>query len=204
MDPLDGTVNYLYGFPAWCVSVALQDDEGSAVGVVYDAVRDELFAASRGGGARLNGKRMSVRRRPMREALVATGFGYEREQRVWQAEVVRTVLPRFRDIRRAGAAPARAPVLARRGAAGRLLGAGVGPGTGRPGRRRPGGGRRGGRAAGGAMDWPQQDRRSSRRWSRWYRAPEDLIDGQGALHAAAAWPGTVHQRKVALALLRWP
>jgi myo-inositol-1(or 4)-monophosphatase len=105
VDPLDGTVNYLYGFPAWCVSVALQDDEGGAVGVVYDAVRDELFAASRGRGARLNGKRMSVRRRDdLSRALVATGFGYERERRVWQAEVVRTVLPEIRDIRRAGAA----------------------------------------------------------------------------------------------------
>jgi myo-inositol-1(or 4)-monophosphatase len=105
VDPLDGTVNYLYGFPAWCVSVALHDDEGGAVGVVYDPLRDEAFAASRGGGAHLNGERMSVRLRDdLSRALVATGFGYERERRTWQAEVARRVLPEVRDIRRAGAA----------------------------------------------------------------------------------------------------
>ena len=51
VDPLDGTVNFLYGFHAWAVSVALEDAEGLVVGVVLDPVRDELFAAQRGGGA---------------------------------------------------------------------------------------------------------------------------------------------------------
>jgi myo-inositol-1(or 4)-monophosphatase len=105
VDPLDGTVNYLYGFPAWCVSVALQDDDGSAVGVVHDPLRDEIFRATRGGGAELNGKAVRVRERDeLAQALVATGFGYERDRRVMQAEVVRRVLPEVRDIRRAGAA----------------------------------------------------------------------------------------------------
>jgi myo-inositol-1(or 4)-monophosphatase len=105
VDPLDGTVNYLYGFPAWCVSVALQDDEGSAVGVVYDPLRDEAFRAARGEGAWLGDERLAVRRRDdLSRALVATGFGYERERRIWQAEMVRKVLPEVRDIRRAGAA----------------------------------------------------------------------------------------------------
>ena len=55
IDPLDGTTNYLYGIPAWAVSVALEDEDGGLVGVVLDPVRDELFAAERGRGARLNG-----------------------------------------------------------------------------------------------------------------------------------------------------
>lgn len=105
VDPLDGTVNYLYRLPAWCVSVALEDEEGSMVAVVLDPLRDELFSAERGKGARLNGDqiRVSGEERPER-ALIATGFSYSAELRAVQAEVVSRVLPEFRDIRRAGAA----------------------------------------------------------------------------------------------------
>jgi myo-inositol-1(or 4)-monophosphatase len=105
IDPLDGTVNYLYGLPAWCVSVALEDEQGGAVAVVHDPLRDETFSAERGAGALLNGRRIEVsgEERPER-ALIATGFSYSSEVRAAQAEVVRRVLPRFRDIRRAGAA----------------------------------------------------------------------------------------------------
>ena len=105
VDPLDGTVNFLYGIPQWCVSVALEEGEAALVGVVLDPVRDELFAAERGGGARLNGEPIRVREQAQLErALVATGFSYERERRVEQAEVVGRLLPRVRDIRRAGSA----------------------------------------------------------------------------------------------------
>jgi fructose-1,6-bisphosphatase/inositol monophosphatase family enzyme len=105
VDPLDGTVNYLYGFPAWAVSVALEDAEGTAVGVVYDPLRRETFRAERGRGCELNGEPMRVRGgAELARALVATGFSYERERRAAQAEVVRRVLPSVRDIRRAGAA----------------------------------------------------------------------------------------------------
>jgi myo-inositol-1(or 4)-monophosphatase len=105
VDPLDGTVNYLYGFPAWCVSVALADEDGGAVGVVHDPVRGETFGAERGAGSRLNGEPVRVRERAdLSRALVATGFGYDPERRAMQAEVIRRVLPRVRDIRRAGAA----------------------------------------------------------------------------------------------------
>jgi myo-inositol-1(or 4)-monophosphatase len=105
VDPLDGTVNFLYGLPAWCVSVALQDEDGGAVGVVHDPLRDETFRASRGGGCSLNGSTVRVRQpADLSRALVATGFGYDRERRVTQAEVVQRVLPQVRDIRRAGAA----------------------------------------------------------------------------------------------------
>ena len=105
IDPLDGTINYLYRFPAWCVSVALEDEHGSAIAVVHEPLRDETFTAERGGGARLDGHEIQVsgEERPER-ALIATGFSYSADARAAQAEVVARVLPRFRDIRRAGAA----------------------------------------------------------------------------------------------------
>jgi myo-inositol-1(or 4)-monophosphatase len=101
VDPLDGTVNYLYGLPLWAVSVACED----VVGVVYDPVRDELFAATADGPATLNGTPLSPRpAATLAQALVATGFGYDPERRALQAEVVARVLPRARDIRRGGSA----------------------------------------------------------------------------------------------------
>jgi myo-inositol-1(or 4)-monophosphatase len=110
VDPLDGTINFLYGFPAWAVSVALEDSEGVALGVVLDPVRNECFMAERGRGARLRDASGEVKplrsrdRRDLARALVATGFSYEPARRAVQADVVRAILPRVRDIRRAGAA----------------------------------------------------------------------------------------------------
>ena len=105
VDPLDGTTNYLYGFPAWVVSVGLEDEHGGAVGVVFDPLHDELFAAARGEGARLNGEPIEVSgRESLDQALVATGFGYDAERRALQASALARVLPAVRDIRRAGAA----------------------------------------------------------------------------------------------------
>jgi myo-inositol-1(or 4)-monophosphatase len=105
VDPLDGTINFLYGFPAWGVSIALEDEYGLALGVVLDPVRPELFAAVRGQGATLDGAPIRVSgRTELARALVATGFSYEAERRAAQAELLLTVLPRVRDIRRAGAA----------------------------------------------------------------------------------------------------
>jgi myo-inositol-1(or 4)-monophosphatase len=100
VDPLDGTINFLYGIPQWAVSVAC---EGIA-GVVFDPCRGELFV--------FDGSRATVNGEPLRgstcdelgSALVATGFGYEARVREGQAEIVARVLPRVRDIRRAGAA----------------------------------------------------------------------------------------------------
>jgi myo-inositol-1(or 4)-monophosphatase len=105
VDPLDGTINFLYGFPAWAVSVALEDAGGVAVGVVYSPVHAETFSAVRGEGARLNGRPLHVREpRALESAMVATGFSYEAARRAEQAEVIRRLLPSARDIRRAGAA----------------------------------------------------------------------------------------------------
>jgi fructose-1,6-bisphosphatase/inositol monophosphatase family enzyme len=106
VDPLDGTTNYLYRYRAWCVSVALEDARGEGVvGVVHDPLNGETFAAARGRGASLNGAPIRVREGgALSAALVATGFGYDPGIRAGQADVVRRVLPRVRDIRRAGAA----------------------------------------------------------------------------------------------------
>jgi myo-inositol-1(or 4)-monophosphatase len=105
VDPLDGTTNFLYGFPAWNVSVALEDADGGLVGVVYDPLRGETFTGLRGQGSHLNDSPLTVSDADRLDtALVATGFAYEAAQRERQAEVVVRVLPRVRDIRRAGAA----------------------------------------------------------------------------------------------------
>jgi myo-inositol-1(or 4)-monophosphatase len=105
VDPLDGTVNFLYGFPAWAVSVALEDEHGLAAGVVLNPVTDECFSTARGAGARLNGAPMRVSGcDTLERAMIATGFSYEPERRAVQADLLHELLPRARDIRRAGAA----------------------------------------------------------------------------------------------------
>jgi myo-inositol-1(or 4)-monophosphatase len=105
VDPLDGTINFLYGFPAWAVSVALEDADGALLGVVHSPIHGETFRAVRGGGAFLGDRKLRVGpARPLEQALVATGFSYEPDRRAVQAEVIGELLPRARDIRRAGAA----------------------------------------------------------------------------------------------------
>jgi myo-inositol-1(or 4)-monophosphatase len=105
VDPLDGTVNFLYGIPQWAVSIALEDAGGALVAVVHDPVRGETFAARRGDGAELNGAPIQVSgREQLERALVATGFSYQEARRAEQAELARRVLTHVRDIRRAGAA----------------------------------------------------------------------------------------------------
>jgi myo-inositol-1(or 4)-monophosphatase len=101
VDPLDGTVNYLFGLPQWCVSVAC---EGHA-GVILDPIRDECFEVVAGEHATLGGEPLrGSTRRDLATALVATGFGYDAEVRAAQADVVARLLPRVRDIRRMGSA----------------------------------------------------------------------------------------------------
>jgi myo-inositol-1(or 4)-monophosphatase len=105
VDPLDGTTNFLYGFPQWAVSVAVEDGDGPLAGAVLDPVRAELFRAARGAGAELNGEPVRVRDgTPLAEALVATGFSYDPARREAQARALAHVLPRVRDVRRPGAA----------------------------------------------------------------------------------------------------
>ncbi|MDQ6837707.1 MAG: inositol monophosphatase [Actinomycetota bacterium] len=106
IDPLDGTTNYLFGIPAFSVSIAAEIDETAFVGVVIDPSRKETWAAIAGRGARLNGQptRVAVGRSELSTALVATGFGYRAQRRSEQARVAATVLPAVRDIRRFGSA----------------------------------------------------------------------------------------------------
>jgi myo-inositol-1(or 4)-monophosphatase len=107
VDPLDGTTNFLYRFPAWCVSVAAEVDGAVSVGAVYDPTHDELWTAVAGSGAACNDAPLP----PLdggggglATALVATGFAYLAGERATQGRVAAYVLPRVRDIRRAGSA----------------------------------------------------------------------------------------------------
>ena len=105
VDPLDGTTNFVFGYPQWAVSVAVEDDQGTLAGAVYDPSRDEMFAAGRGRGTTLNGDRVHVRgTHDIGQALVATGFDYDGERRGQQALQLAEVIPHIRDIRRGGAA----------------------------------------------------------------------------------------------------
>ncbi|WP_283137972.1 inositol monophosphatase family protein [Rhizohabitans arisaemae] len=103
VDPIDGTVNYLYALPAWAVSIAVEVDGEIVAGVVDIPPLGEVFTAAKGEGAYLAGRRLRCTTEvPLDRALVATGFGYERGRRVVQAEVLTHVIPRVRDIRRGG------------------------------------------------------------------------------------------------------
>jgi len=111
VDPLDGTVNYLYGLPSWAVSIAAEVAGVVVAGAVCVPLQRSTFRATLGGGAWLDSALDSGPQRlacntgvVLRDALVATGFGYPAQQRAEQGQVVAAVLPRVRDIRRAGAA----------------------------------------------------------------------------------------------------
>jgi myo-inositol-1(or 4)-monophosphatase len=105
IDPLDGTVNYLYGRFDWCVSIAVEDADGALAGAVHQPRTGITWSASRGEGAVRDGVWLG----PLREvaaaaALVSTGFSYLPERRAEQAELLSRVLPAVRDIRRGGSA----------------------------------------------------------------------------------------------------
>jgi myo-inositol-1(or 4)-monophosphatase len=126
VDPLDGTVNFLFGIPQWCVSVAVRDSRGTIAGAIYDPNRDELFTASRDGIAVLGGPagetRLAARASAgvsgspagdgsagggddeLATAMIATGFAYHAGVRAAQARVLARLLPRVRDVRRFGSA----------------------------------------------------------------------------------------------------
>ncbi len=105
IDPLDGTVNYLFRIPTWSVSIAVEDGRGGLVGVVHDPNRNETFTAVRDGGAYLNGALISVREQTdASKALIGTGFSYDAKVRAVQAQVLTRVIPHVRDVRRPGSA----------------------------------------------------------------------------------------------------
>ena len=105
VDPIDGTTNYLYGLAGFGVSIAAEVDGDAVVGVVADPLRGDLYTATKGGGASLNGVRIRVSSlTDMSTALIGTGFSYDPDRRRRQAAVLLQVLPEVRDIRRFGAA----------------------------------------------------------------------------------------------------
>ena len=106
IDPLDGTSNYLRGFPHWCVSIALVEGGEVQHGVIFDPLRNELFTASRGSGAVLNDKRIRVaERRELDGAVVVTGFPpRERKRADAQLDCIKSLLKDAEDVRRTGSA----------------------------------------------------------------------------------------------------
>ena len=118
VDPLDGTVNFLFGIPQWCVSVAVRDEQGALAGAVFDPNRQELFTATRGGPAvlHLDSKAIELHGRAgdphggdraeaeLSSAMVATGLAYDSTVRAAQAQILARLAPEVRDIRRLGSA----------------------------------------------------------------------------------------------------
>jgi myo-inositol-1(or 4)-monophosphatase len=130
VDPLDGTVNFLFGIPQWCVSVAVGDEAGTLAAAIFDPNRDELFSATHSGPAELSGPRGTIvlerhvgtdpehqpaagasagaaagsSDKQLASAMVATGFAYDANVRRAQAQVFERLAPRVRDIRRFGSA----------------------------------------------------------------------------------------------------
>jgi myo-inositol-1(or 4)-monophosphatase len=107
LDPIDGTVNFVYGIEGYAVSVGVQIDGASVAGAVVNVPTGEVFSAAVGHGAHVRRGGVSTSLRctavdDMAMALVGTGFGYAREQRVRQAEVLARLLPDVRDVRRLG------------------------------------------------------------------------------------------------------
>ena len=105
VDPIDGTVNYLYNIPQYAVSIGVEVDGVVKVGVVYDPAKSEMYQAISGGGATLNDRTIRCSDETvLGQSLVGTGFGYAAARRTRQAEILLQVIPHVRDIRRMGAA----------------------------------------------------------------------------------------------------
>lgn len=106
IDPLDGTTNFLHGFPQYAVSIALKHKNRLEVGVIYDPLRDELFTAKRGGGAMLNSRRIRVSNQStMQGALIGTGFPFKTDRHMdAYLGMFRGIALESAGIRRAGAA----------------------------------------------------------------------------------------------------
>jgi myo-inositol-1(or 4)-monophosphatase len=105
VDPLDGTVNFLYDLPQYAVSIAAEVAGQVVAGVVLDVATGDTYTATRGGGAHCNGRRLACRTESDPAlSLVATGFSYDADRRAVQGRVVSSILPKVRDIRRMGAA----------------------------------------------------------------------------------------------------
>lgn len=120
VDPIDGTTNFVHGFPFFCVSIALAHKGEIIVGVVYDPIRDEMFVAEKGKGAYMHGKRLSVSGDPtLQESLIATGFPADQQEALpLNLQSIVHMAPLVRNINAAGAAALHLAYVA----AGRLTG----------------------------------------------------------------------------------
>lgn len=105
IDPLDGTVNYLYGLPGWNISIAAKSQEGVVAAVVFAPSINGFWSATKNGGAFYNGKKIKCNEPvDLKMALIATGFSYDLDLRTEQGERMRKLIPQIRDLRRNGAA----------------------------------------------------------------------------------------------------
>ena len=106
IDPLDGTTNFLHGFPQYCVSIAMAHKGIVTQGVIYDPVRNDLFTATRGRGAFLNDRRIRVsRRQHMRDCLIGTGFPFKDGSFLdTYLQMMKTMITHTAGLRRPGAA----------------------------------------------------------------------------------------------------
>jgi len=106
IDPLDGTTNFLHGYPQYAVSIALKHKGKTEIGVVYDPLRDDLFTAEKGGGASLNNRRIRVSNQTdLNSALIGTGFPFKYPQHLdAYLSMFKELTPKTAGIRRAGSA----------------------------------------------------------------------------------------------------
>ena len=105
IDPLDGTVNYVYNLPGWNICIAAKDEEGVQVGVVVAPSINGFWYARKGGGAYYNDKKIKCNEPvQLSGALLATGFAYDLEKRLEQVDLAAKLIPKVRDVRRLGAA----------------------------------------------------------------------------------------------------
>jgi myo-inositol-1(or 4)-monophosphatase len=105
VDPIDGTVNFVLGLPAYCVSVAAEEAGVVVAAAVYNPISDQLFHAVQGAGAYLGDQRLhGPRKVPIDRAVVGTGFAYDSERRARQGQVAAALLRCVADIRRLGSA----------------------------------------------------------------------------------------------------
>lgn len=105
VDPIDGTVNFLYDLPVVSVSIAARLDEEIVAGAVVDVIRGDVFSAAIREGAAINGEAIKVAARgPMSQSLIGTGFAYQAEVRAEQSVIIARLLPVARDIRCMGSA----------------------------------------------------------------------------------------------------
>jgi len=105
IDPLDGTTNYAHGYPCFCVSIALERSGELIIGVIYNPIRDEMFAAERGAGATLNGRRIRVSEiNDLNQAMVCTGFPYDVRARGDFARHFHNFIMHAQSVRRDGSA----------------------------------------------------------------------------------------------------